>query len=250
LEEIERNFEDLRNVNYRFGGSVLHYRLLNRIVERAALTSLAVLEVAAGRADVLQYACARLQGSGVRARITLLDRREQHLPRFKNWDSSLPFPELIVGDALDLPIPNQSVDVVSCCLFLHHLQEREIARFLQEAFRVARIAVIINDLERNRLHWLLALAACGSYKSALSRHDGPVSVRRAYTKKELDNMLFTTGRSFETYRAFLFRIGAILWATSSPSQRSPQSRNKLLNSRVPEHSALPAQNMVSDAPCC
>jgi hypothetical protein len=84
-------------------------------------------------------------------------------------------------------------------------------RFLAEAQRVARVAVVINDLERTALHYRLAQLNRIIDRSRISRHDGPVSVRRAYTCRELTHMLENTGRSFLLERAWLYRLGAVLW---------------------------------------
>jgi len=106
------------------------------------------------------------------------------------------------------------VDIVSCCLFLHHLEPPEIVRFLAEARRVARVAVIINDLERTALHYRLARWNRIIDRSRISRHDGPASVRRAYTRHELAGMLKSTNRNFVLERAWLYRLGAVLWCDS------------------------------------
>jgi hypothetical protein len=103
------------------------------------------------------------------------------------------------------------MDVVSSCLFLHHLSMDDARTFLKEALRVARVAVLINDVERTRTNYLLSCLQTLVDPSELSRHDGPTSVRQAYTFTEVENMLRETGYSFELQRGFLFRLGAILW---------------------------------------
>jgi hypothetical protein len=84
-------------------------------------------------------------------------------------------------------------------------------RYLAEARRVARVAVVINDLERSAIHYRLAQLNRIIDHSRISRHDGPVSVRRAYTRSELAGMLTDTGQSFHLERAWLYRLGAVLW---------------------------------------
>ncbi len=174
------------------------------------LRQLEVLEVAAGRATALASSALALARSGVVIRATLLDRQASHLP--PEWPAGLPQPRLLAGDALAIPLDGKSVDVVSCCLFLHHLSPAEVATFLGEALRVARVAVVINDLERTRVHYALARLFSLVDPSRLSRHDGPVSVRQAYSRHELRAKLAATGHRSMVRRYLLFRIGAILWA--------------------------------------
>jgi ubiquinone/menaquinone biosynthesis C-methylase UbiE len=207
--EIDAALHAVTLANQRFGGVRLHARLLHRALGCASRAQRPhILEVASGRADVLQGALLQL---GVAAEVTLLDRSAAHLPDPCAWPSALPAPRTVTGDALALPLPDASVDIVSCCLFLHHLEPPQITRYLAESQRVARVAVIINDLERNALHYRLAQLNRVIDRSRISRHDGPASVRRAYTYSELARMLENTGRCYFLERAYLYRLGGILW---------------------------------------
>jgi ubiquinone/menaquinone biosynthesis C-methylase UbiE len=220
-EEIRAALHSITLVNQRFGGVRLHAHLLRQALARASRQHRPhILEVASGRADVLQAALLRLRGSAevvpdrappIAPDVTLLDASAVHLPDPRAWPATLPTPRVIEGNALDLPLSNASVDIVSCCLFLHHLETEQVMRFLAEAQRVARVAVIINDLERTTLHYRLAQLNRIIDRSRISRHDGPVSVRRAYTRRELTRMLQNTGRSFLLERAWLYRLGVVLW---------------------------------------
>jgi hypothetical protein len=216
-EEIDCALRAISLVNLRFGGVRLHARLLRQaLVRMPRETQPRILEVASGHADVLQAALRRLAIAGaLTPEITLLDRTHHHLPDPDSWPAELPPPRAVVGDALDLPFPDASMDIISCCLFVHHLEPPQVARYLAEAMRVARVAVIINDLERSGLHYRLAQLNRFIDPSPISRHDGPVSVRRAYTRSELTRMLADTGLSFDLERAWLCRIGAVLWCAQS-----------------------------------
>ncbi len=208
-EEVEAALHSLALANRRFGGVRLHARLLRHTLTRVSHRRRPhILEVASGRADVLKAALRRLD---VVPEITLLDRSAAHLPDPRAWHAKWAAPRVVQGNALDLPFPDASVDIVSCCLFLHHLEPSEIALFLAEAQRVARVAVIINDLERTALHYRLARLNRIIDRSRISQHDGPASVRRAYTRRELAGMIESTSRSFVLERAWLYRLGAVLW---------------------------------------
>jgi ubiquinone/menaquinone biosynthesis C-methylase UbiE len=211
--EIASALRSLRWVNRLFGGNRMHRRLLLRSASGVSRNGdLQLMEVASGRADVLQAAVRHLLWPKERLHITLLDRSAQHLPTAdEGWGSSLPRPERLTADALDIPLPDNSVDIVSNCLFLHHLSEAGVAEYLREALRVARVAVVVNDLERHWLHYRLACLMSVADPSRLSRHDGPVSVRQAYTRDELAEFATAMGHRFELYRGYLFRLGLIVW---------------------------------------
>jgi ubiquinone/menaquinone biosynthesis C-methylase UbiE len=87
-------------------------------------------------------------------------------------------------DALGGGIPTD-YDVVTCSLFLHHLDDDPAVHLLGAMRRAARRAVLVNDLERSRLGWWLAwLGTRVLSSSRVARVDGPRSVEGAYTVEE------------------------------------------------------------------
>ncbi len=209
--EVACALKAIRRVNRLYGGHRMHKWLFRRVCSKLNIKKLQVLEVASGYADVLQAASLMLKKQDVSLEISLLDRSASHLPQRENWHKNLHPPTLMTGDALDLELPDNSVDVVSCCLFLHHLSVDEARVFLREALRVARVAVLINDVERKRVNYFLSHVQRFMDPSRLSRHDGPASVRQAYTFQEVRALLQETQCSYELERGYLYRLGAIAW---------------------------------------
>ena len=118
----------------------------------------------------------------------------------------------VAGDALALPFRSATFDLVSCTLFAHHLSPQELVQFVNEALRVCRVAVLINDLVRHPLHLSLVYAGMPLYRSRLTRHDAPASVRQAYTVEEMQSLLAQTSAArVEIHRHYLFRMGVIAW---------------------------------------
>jgi SAM-dependent methyltransferase len=200
--EITAALADIVRVNRWFGGVDTSECLMRRVVDELALDQIELLDVACGSGDVPLALVRRFGCRGVRLHPTLLDRSAAHLPAV---------PEAVVGDALDLPFPPCSFDLVSCSLFLHHLEPGAIKRFVQEALRVARIALVINDLRRSWPHWLMVASSRPLFRSRMAWRDGVVSVRRAYTEPELRTLLAGAGKRVEFSRHYLQRIGVIVW---------------------------------------
>jgi ubiquinone/menaquinone biosynthesis C-methylase UbiE len=207
LAEIAAALSDLRRINRWFGGIATTQSMIAQVVRKHGARSLSLLEVAAGAGDVPLAASAHMRNSGIRLQVTLLDRAHSHLKNGSGNGSSS-----VAGDALALPFANGSFDLVSSCLFAHHLEPRELVQFVNEALRVGRTAVIINDLVRDPIHLALVYASLALYRSRFNRHDAPASVRRAYTVKEMNEMLEqTTAARVEIERRPVFRMGVIAW---------------------------------------
>jgi ubiquinone/menaquinone biosynthesis C-methylase UbiE len=205
--EVTAALSDLRHINQWFGGIAATQSMIAEVTRKLDVSSLSLLEVAAGAGYVPQTASARLRSLGVKLQVTLLDRAQSHLRSSSGNGTSA-----VAGDALALPFADESFDVVSCCLFIHHLEPQQVVQFVNEGLRVCRAAVIINDVVRDRIHLALVYVSLPLYRSHFTHHDAPASVRRAYTIAEMHQMLRqTTAASVEIERHPLFRMGAIAW---------------------------------------
>ncbi|MBZ5522406.1 MAG: methyltransferase domain-containing protein [Acidobacteriia bacterium] len=201
--EVAGSLADLDMFNRRFGGVNTMASMLQAVAAQRKLRSASWLDVAGARGDMAARTVAVLAGQGLEVKPVLLDLAASHLSRHM---------AAVCGDALQLPFRDNSFDVVGCCLFLHHLEPEQIADFVNEALRVARHAVLINDLIRHPLHLLIARAGMPIYRSRITRHDAPASVRRAYTVSEMHEMLRPTqAQQIEIKEYFLFRMGVIAW---------------------------------------
>ena len=91
------------------------------------------------------------------------------------------------ADALALPYSDGEFDFALCSTALHHFGDGDAVRVLRELRRVARRGVVVNDLRRSRAALLGArlLAATVWRTHPVTRHDGPLSVRRSFTPAEL-----------------------------------------------------------------
>jgi len=201
--EIAASLADLRRVNRWFGGVSTTQWMIELVAEAIGKSFLSLLEVAAGSGDVPHMVRERLQQRGITLEVTLLDRAPSHI---------LDHTRALSADALTIPLRDASFDLVGCGLFAHHLNPGEFVQFVQEALRVCRIAVLINDLVRDPIHLAMVYSGYPLYHSRLTRHDAPASVRQAYTPEEMREMLKQTGAArVEISRHYLFRMGAIAW---------------------------------------
>lgn len=196
------NLDDLRRVNRVLGGVWLTLRGLGRLTaDLAPGDQLSVLDLATGGADIARAILSWARRRGLRACMLATDFSPAivDLAR-RDAPAALQFAFI---DARVLPFADRSIDVVTCSLVLHHLIPSDAIRMLREMRRVARRGVVVNDIRRNWLGyggaWLLARAFSGN---PLTRHDGPLSVRRAYTRAEMTKMAAEAGLGPLTFDGF------------------------------------------------
>jgi SAM-dependent methyltransferase len=204
---LEQSLDQVAEVNRWLGGTRAVLRAVRPLLDRAATTHL--LDLGTGSADIplaLQRDAAR-HHCDVRIHATDLHPQMRDIAR----DRTRTHAGISIGaaDALALPFRDRSFDVVLLSLTLHHFEHAQQLRALREAHRVARRAVVVNELERGWPNYAGArlLAATRWRGNVLTRHDGPLSVLRAFRLPELARLAADAGVRVERLqRMFFFRL--------------------------------------------
>ena len=170
--EAAPNLDDLVRINRRLGGHALALKMLAQVARPSE--EFTILDVGAATGDNGAVVSRAYPG----ARVVSLDRSAFHLSRGDG--------QRVRGDGFQLPFSDRSMDFVFSALFLHHFPNAEAVALLREFARVARRAVLVNDLERHILPWLFLPATRWLFGwHRITLHDGPVSVAAAFRKGEL-----------------------------------------------------------------
>jgi len=186
---------DISRVNGLFGGrmvTMVHVkRLLAALPDDRLIT---VLDVGTGAGDIPRELVRWARRQGRRIRIFALDRDAATLQIAATLVRDYPEISFLRGDALSLPIREGAVDLTISAMTLHHLEPDAGARYLAEMDRAARVGFVVNDLVRSRLaYWVVWLITRFITRGAISRHDGPLSVRRSYTPGEVSGLCEQAG---------------------------------------------------------
>ncbi len=117
-----------------------------------------------------------------------------------------------VADGMRLPFADNTFDVATSSMTLHHLDDSHTHVFVAELSRVSTRAVIINDLERHPINYYGArvLAATVWRTDRYTRHDGPISVLRSFSPRELRRVGEKAGlRNVVVHRHFPYRLALV-----------------------------------------
>ncbi|TMF34563.1 MAG: methyltransferase domain-containing protein [Chloroflexi bacterium] len=186
------NLRDLSRLNSWTGGAALSVAAVRTF---GPIDSL--LDVGTGAADIPVALVEDAQRHGRQIRVTATDSRPEVLAAARRASPTVAATDglvLTVADGRSLPYPDASFDIVHASLVVHHLDPVDAVACLRELRRVARRGVVVNDLTRSRLGWIGAWLLTHSVAHGrYTRHDGPLSVRRAYTAAELVDLLLQAG---------------------------------------------------------
>jgi len=185
--DLAESLADVARLNAIFGGrhiTVDHVKRMLADVPRDR--TITILDVGTGGADIPRALARWARRTGRRVLILALDRDSATLAFARQV--AAPYPEIVLlqSDALALPVRPGSVDVVISALTLHHLEAAAAVRHLAEMDAAARTGILVNDLMRSRAAYCAVwLATRALTRNRMSRHDGPLSVLRAYTPDEV-----------------------------------------------------------------
>lgn len=178
VDELAGNLRDVAFANAHLGGSAPVVRALRRLGART------VLDVGSGAGDVPLAIVREGERRGAAVRVTCLDVSDQMLAIARRATGGHPALEFVRGDGASLPFADGAFDVVTCTLALHHFEPGAARALLREMRRVARIAPVVCDLRRSAVAFAGAWLWSRTSRNRLTRHDAPLSVRRAYTPGE------------------------------------------------------------------
>jgi SAM-dependent methyltransferase len=209
---LEASLADVAAVNRWLGGRRALLRRLRQLLRAEKGRhhhQLTILDGGTGSADLPRAIVRWARRRGIPVRIVACDIQDQTLEIARRQSSAFPEIHFTRADVRRLPFAAHSFDLAILSLTLHHLEGDDPVRALRELGRVARGGVIVGELERGWPGYLGArlLAATIWRSNRLTRHDGPLSVLRAFTPPELLALARTAGLAHpRVHRHPLFRL--------------------------------------------
>ncbi len=191
---VEQTLRELEVVNARLGGNNTSIEGLNFLLKQINGQVIKVADLGCGGGDMLllfnKWAVKNskhLELFGIDANPFIIDYARKNLRGVQNVSFK-------TENVFSKSFTKQKFDIVHCSLFLHHFSEEELIHLFSNFQKQARIGVIINDLHR---HWFtyysIKLLTTLFSKSSMVKFDAPLSVRRAFKKKELEDLLNRAG---------------------------------------------------------
>lgn len=194
---LRKALDGLDRVHRLTGGVRLAADPLRRAAEGRA-GPLRLLDVGTGGGRLALAVARRIRGRAP-VRLVLTDLHPRTLAAARELTrspaSSRPEPGFVRLSGHALPFGADRFDLALCATTLHHLEREEAVACLRELDRVSGGRWVVTDLRRSRtaLAAVRLLAATLWRRNPFPRHDGPVSVRRAFTPAEIESMLAEAG---------------------------------------------------------
>lgn len=209
--DLEQSLRDLELFNQYLGGHRALLRCLSRALPWLPQRRLRLVDIGCGRGDGLRVIARWATKHHIPLELIGLDANPATLDEARKQSKGFPEIQYVAGDAFGATLRDLTPDVVTASLFFHHFTTPALAERLPQLLRCTR-ALVVADLHRH----VLAHASFRALTKVLgscpmTRHDGAVSVRRAFTRAELQSLIKPLPlRHVAIHWSFAFRYEVLL----------------------------------------
>jgi 2-polyprenyl-3-methyl-5-hydroxy-6-metoxy-1,4-benzoquinol methylase len=211
-QALAQNLEELEVINRWLGGNEVVIHALKQLLKNhQGDKPIEIVDLGTGGGDLPRRIVDWARKHDIAVRITGVDANPFMISFSQKKAENYPEIHFELADIFAPTFQEKRFDIVICSLFCHHFAEPELIRLFQQMQSQSKKGFIINDLHRHPLAyygirfltWLLR----GSY---LVQHDAPLSVARAFKKRELQSLLEAAGiTDFQLKWRWAFRYQVI-----------------------------------------
>jgi 2-polyprenyl-3-methyl-5-hydroxy-6-metoxy-1,4-benzoquinol methylase len=205
--ELERDLENLRELNRWFGSYALISLFLSRWIKPGS--RMRIVDLATGSGDIPRLIAQHGRRTGAHLQIDALDQQPSTLEIARKLSAKYPEIAFTEANILEWRAP-ESYDVVFCTLALHHFTEDDAVRVLRHCRELSRKFVLVSDLRRGLLVRIgVYLLTATMFREPMTRYDGRLSAARAFSFSEMNQLARRAGWTNFGHKAFPFARQAI-----------------------------------------
>jgi len=204
----EEDLNNLRTINRSLGAYRGLLRCLKQLVGGRKTTDFSLLDVGTGCGDIPVTVVQWARRNGISVKVVGLEPHPITAGMARQQTRDFPEISIVRGDGFHPPFPPSSFDFVFTSQVLHHFSEEEILLLLKTWSRLARRGVMVSDLIRHPLaYYGIRLFTFLFTRNLMTRTDGPLSVRRAFTMEEWKELFSRAAiGKFHLSHLFPFRV--------------------------------------------
>ena len=208
---LEEDLTNLRTINRYLGAYRGLLGCLDRLAQSERTSTLSLLDVGTGCGDIPVAVVRWARQKGISVRAVGLEPNPVTARLAKTQTKDFPEISIVMGDAFFPPFSHSSFDFVFTSQVLHHFSEQEIIVLLRTWSKFARRGILVSDLVRHPLAYFgIRLLTRLFTRNPMTRMDGPLSVRRAFTMREWRDLFNqATVGPFQLRHLFPFRVFAL-----------------------------------------
>lgn len=183
--ELEVVLKDLNNVNKRLGGYKITIDGIKKLLPITEDT-IKIADVGCGSGENLRQIARWARKQNISVELIGIDANSNTIKLAKSLSTDFENIRFIQQNVFDKDFNQNQFDIICLSLTLHHFKDKDIHQLLPILYQNSNFGVVINDLHRHWLAYLLFnLYSKVLMNSNIAKHDGKVSILRGFKKNEL-----------------------------------------------------------------
>lgn len=190
-EIIDQTLRELETINRLLGGNQVTINGLQKLLQNHDHTKpIVIADLGCGGGDIMILVAKWARKKGYQVELKGYDANPNIIDYARK--NCIDYSEIsfYAEDIFSDEFKTNHFDIVICTLFTHHFKDDQLISIFNQFKEQAKIGVVINDLHR---HWFayysIKLLTQLFSKSPMVQYDGPLSVRRAFRKGELEKIM-------------------------------------------------------------
>lgn len=191
---VNRTLRELDTINKLLGGNNVTIGGVARLLEGIGRLKVVVADIGCGSGDMAMRIVKWSKTRDLDLSVVGFDANPNIVRFAREACSGVENVSFEVLNVFDKEYAGKTFDVVVATLFMHHLSDAQLVALLQTMKSQTRIGFVINDIHRHFISYHAIRILTGLFsRSAMVRYDAPLSVRRAFKRKELEDILHRAG---------------------------------------------------------
>jgi 2-polyprenyl-3-methyl-5-hydroxy-6-metoxy-1,4-benzoquinol methylase len=212
---LDRTLHELEIINKWLGGNRITIKSLEQLLPKNN-REITIVDLGCGGGDMLRMIDSWGKNKNLKLNLIGIDANPNIVAFAKRNLLAYPHIQFKTLNIFSEEFQKQRYDIVIGTLFYHHFSSDQLVHFFKNLKQQVAIGFIINDIHR---HWLayysIKLLTQAFSKSPMVKYDAPLSVLRAFKRRELRKMLDETAiQNFTIRWKWAFRWQVI--AKTSP----------------------------------
>ncbi|PQJ32846.1 SAM-dependent methyltransferase [Nonlabens arenilitoris] len=183
-EQILQNaINDINKINKWLGGFKFTLSALQKELKKIKKSTITIVDAGCGDGEMLRYLSSHINDS--RVKFLGLDFSANSIEQARQ--NSIEFSDIRFrkSDILQINAADIDCDILISTLTMHHFNDTEIISFLKKFKEITTYSIIINDLHRSRLAFMLFQLVCLIFiRNEISKHDGLISIASGFKRAD------------------------------------------------------------------
>jgi ubiquinone/menaquinone biosynthesis C-methylase UbiE len=192
---VDQSLYELDVINKWLGGNQVTINSISSLLDSTdKQRPLVIADIGCGSGDMVTRIARWGSQTGRQLKVVGIDANPNIIDYARKKSYGLDNISFEVMNVLEDTFASNRFDIVVATLFMHHFTNDQLIRLFRLLNDQTRIGFVVNDIHRHALafHSIRLLTALFS-RSPMVKHDGPLSVQRAFTRSDLKSILSNAG---------------------------------------------------------